>query len=68
MDRWLLPTAATEKQLFVCDRFPQGKFASGKFPWTRQKEPKNYPKVKVIKTQSEQLGKLITFSFTDQDI
>ena len=40
----------------------QGKIALGKFPWTRQKEPKNYPKVKEIKTQSEQLGKLITIS------
>ena len=31
------------KQLFMCGRFPQGEIASGKFPWIRQKEQKNYP-------------------------
>ena len=28
---------------FMCDQFPQGEIALGKFPWIRQKEQKNYP-------------------------
>ena len=30
MDKWLLPTV---RQRFVCDRFPQGEIALGKFLW-----------------------------------
>ena len=36
-------SVAHGKQLFVCGSFPQGKIASGKFPWIRQKEQKNHP-------------------------
>ena len=35
--KWLLPMG---KQLFVCDRFPQGEFASGEISWIRQKNNK----------------------------
>ena len=38
MSKWLLPR---RKLLFVCDRFPEGKIVSGKFPWIRQKEEKS---------------------------
>ena len=38
LGKWLLPTKW--KLLTVRDRFSQGEIASGKFPWTRQKEPK----------------------------
>ena len=41
MGKWLLPMV---KQRFVCDRFPQGELASGKFPWIHQKgQEKNNP-------------------------
>ena len=40
MNKWLLPTG---KQPFVCDRFPPGEIASGKFPWLRQKKTKELP-------------------------
>ena len=40
MGKWLLPMG---KQLFVCDRFPQGEIVSGKFQWISQKEQKKLP-------------------------
>ena len=40
-----------EAIFFVCDGFHQGEIASGKFPWIRENEQKNYP-WQIIKTQS----------------
>ena len=34
MDKWLLPTV---RQRFVCDRFPQGEIALGKFLWIHKR-------------------------------
>ena len=40
MGKWCWPMG---KQFFACDRFHQGEIASGKFPWIRENEQKNYP-------------------------
>ena len=34
MEKWLLPTV---RQRFVCDRFPQGEIALGKFLWIHKR-------------------------------
>ena len=34
MGKWLLPTV---RQRFVCDRFPQGEIALGKFLWIHKR-------------------------------
>ena len=40
LSKWLLPSEW--KLLSARDRFSQGEIASGKFPWTRQKEQKKF--------------------------
>lgn len=48
----ILAMLPMRKLRFVCDRFPQGKIVSGKFPWIRQKEEKNSVPMTVTEVSS----------------